>query len=576
MKDRVSNDIGMKEPLREWASINWKLIKKRVRNLRQRIYRATKKGKWNQVRSLMKLMLRSYSNLLLSVRRVTQENRGKQTAGVDNQVSLTPQQRVKLVREIQENTLWKVSPTKRVYIPKGKGKTRPLGIPTICDRITQARVKNALEPVWESRFENNSYGFRPGRSCHDAIEQAWIRLNSQGKDRWILEGDIQGAFDNISHEYLLKTIGKIPGRELIKQWLKAGYVEAQIFHKTQKGTPQGGIISPLLANIALDGMETLLSQFSKCRQCQYTDPKGKKRTKRVYRPRYGFVRYADDFIITAENREDLEAIKPVIEDWLHIRGLKLNEDKTQITHINEGFNFLGFHIRHYTGKCLIKPQKEKVKEFLSRIQQWLNQHKTVTAIAVIQHLSPLLRGWANYYRSQVSKETFSYVDHHLWQMLWKWSLRRHPSKGKRWVAQKYFRTLKGTKWHFAQPFQHRNGKQILICLPKLSFVPILRHIKVKGGASPDDSTLKLYWQNRQSQYGKSYWPKGSKLYQVAVHQNWHCPVCGEHLFNGELLHTHHHKKVQDGGTDQPENLIHLHQVCHRHLHLKPPSSFLKA
>jgi RNA-directed DNA polymerase len=242
VKDRVLTDIGALGSLPEWTSINWKLVKKRIRNLRRRIYRATKQGLWNRVRSLMKLMLRSYSNLLLSVRRVTQENQGKRTAGIDGQRALTPKERMELVHQMQRYTPWKVRPTKRVYIPKAKGK-RPLGIPTMMDRVAQAIVKNALEPSWEARFEANSYGFRPGRSCQDAMAQAHQRLR-KGMDTWILDADIRGAFDNISHTFILDTLGNIPGRELIKQWLKAGYVEAEVFHETHRGSPQGGELTP--------------------------------------------------------------------------------------------------------------------------------------------------------------------------------------------------------------------------------------------------------------------------------------------------------------------------------------------
>ncbi len=299
-KDRVTRDIGTEEPLNDWFDIDWQTVDKRVRNLRQRIYRATQDGQWNKVRSLMKLMLRSYSNLLQSVRKITQENKGRKTAGVDRQVVLTPKARLKLVQDMLEYETWKVKPARRVYIPKANGKQRPLGILTVKNRVAQAIVKNAVEPSWEARFETNSYGFRPGHSCHDAIEHCWIRLNRQGKDRWLLDADVSAAFDNLSHEHILKRLGNMPGRELIRQWLRAGYVEADIFHDTTSGVPQGGVVSPVAANIALDGLQALIG------------------------PKMGFIRYADDFICTTRTKEQIEAIKPVIEKWLAERGLALN------------------------------------------------------------------------------------------------------------------------------------------------------------------------------------------------------------------------------------------------------------
>ncbi len=336
---------------------------------------------------------------------------------------------------------------------------------------------------------------------------------------------------------MLRKIGSIPGHELIKQWLKAGYVEWGKLHPTELGTPQGGVISPLLANIALDGLQNHLG-------------KG-----------YRYVRFADDFVVMAKTLEAIEQALPKIRTWLKERGLELNEEKTRIVRKVEGFNFLGFNVRAYGPKLLIKPQREKVIGKLREIKDWLSKHKTVRTEAVARYLNPVLRGWTNYYRHVVSREIFQMFDNRLWEMLWRWAKRRHPNRGKRWIFKKYFEEGRYGATLYAE-VRDNGGKKSRIYLYKMPKTPITRHIKVKGKTSPDDPTLTKYWEERQMRRGKTYLAKGSKLYRIAESQDWKCVVCGNHLFNEEPVDLHHITSRRKGGSDDSENLAWLHEACH--------------
>lgn len=543
--------------LRRWQDVNWRLTIKAVKDLRQQIYRASQCGDHKKLRSLQRLMLQSRANAELSVRQVTQINKGRNTPGTDGLVATTPQERTELVKELLQDQTWKARPAKRVYIPKAKGKTRPLGIPTIADRCRQAMVKNALEPEWEAKFEPCSYGFRPGRSCHDAISRIFSLAQPQSNKKWVVDADIKGAFDHISHETLLTALDKFPAKKLVKQWLKSGIMEQGIFAKTEMGTPQGGVISPLLLNIALHGMEQAVGVSYKTRR-DYT----------AITSRRALIRYADDFVIFADTRKEAEAAQAEISDWLRVRGLELSPEKTQIRHLKEGFDFLGFNIRIYPerlthkDKLLITPSKASVQAFKDRLkQEWLDL-KGQNVQTVINRLNPILKGWGNYYRHVVSTKTFNSLDDFVHWKSRKWLKHTHPTKPMKWIERNYYGRLrmdKQDKWVLGnlQTGDH---------LTRMQWLNIKRHAPIIHGASPDNPEQREYWKQRNFKQVDTL--PHARQKRLAKKQRGICSVCRGSLFNGENLHVHHILPKAEGGTDHYRNLALLHVTCHQQVHRK--------
>jgi len=537
----------------DWRTLPWKRIQKNVRRLQQRIYRAERRGDWKRARNLQRLLLRSWSARCLAVRQVTQDNRGKRTAGVDGVASLTPGQRLKLAKKLRNLSDWKVAPIRRVYIPKpGRKEKRGLGIPVMADRAMQALVKMALEPEWEAKFEPNSYGFRPGRSAHDAIEAIFKGICL--KPKYVLDADIEKCFDRISHAALMVKLNSIqPMMRLIIGWLKAGILDGDEMIYPEAGTPQGGVISPLLCNVALHGLEETITQAAPRRY------------------RAIVVRYADDLVVLCADLETLIKLKEVAEEWLATMGLQLKPSKTRITHTlneyegNVGFDFLGFNVRQYhVGthrtrtyrgkpgfKTIIQPSKEAIERHHEKIGEVIRRHRGAPQKALIGALNPVIRGWTQYYRTCVAKRAFSTMDYQMSHKLARWAQHRHPDKKAGWRFRRYWRRGE-SRMIFS------DGENTLI---GYADTPIVRHVKVRGDKSPYDGDW-VYWVRRLGRDPT----KSDRVVKLLKRQGGRCVMCGLYFTAEDKMEVHHWD--EDRSNNRYRNLTLLHVHCHDQVHGK--------
>jgi RNA-directed DNA polymerase len=550
----------------EWKDLPWHKLERRAFKLQKRIFKASQRGDVKAVRRLQKTLMRSWSAKCLAVRRVTQDNQGKKTAGIDGIKALKPEQRLDLVNTLSLSQ--KAKPTRRVWIPKpGTEEKRPLGIPTMADRALQALVKQALEPEWEARLEPNSYGFRPGRSAHDAIAAIFSCISRKAK--YVLDADISKCFDSINHEALLAKLDTSPTiRRQIKSWLKSGVLDGKTLFPTDEGTPQGGVISPLLANIALHGMEQRINQafpkkeiWSKNKRIGYQNPAH-------------LIRYADDFVILHEDIEVVQKCQEIIAEWLQQMGLELKPSKTRLTHtLNEyegkiGFDFLGFMVRQYPSgkhhtskntkgellgyKTLITPSQESVSRHLEKLRKIIKFHQASTQLQLIKELSPVITGWSKYYSTVVSSEHYSKLDNWLYQRLRSWARRRHSQKNQHWISNKYWLIDKGDGWRFAAKNQDTIKK---IAMHRET--QIERHVKVQNNRSPYDGDW-VYWGSRMGRHPEI----NGRVATLLKKQKGKCSECRLYLKEGDILEVDHIIPRSQGGKDEYINLQLLHRHCH--------------
>lgn len=536
-----------------WNSIDWSRCHENVRKLQARIVKATKEGRWGKVKALQRLLTTSFSGKALAVKRVT-SNKGRNTPGVDGVVWSNPDAKSKGMLSLRRRG-YRPAPLRRIYIPKANGKRRPLGIPTIHDRAMQALHLLALDPVAETTADPNSYGFRPNRSTADAIEQCFKVLARKDRAQWILEGDIRGCFDNISHDWLVVNIPM--DKTILRKWLKAGYMESKAWFATGEGTPQGGIISPVLANMTLDGLETLLANRF---------PREIKRGGKRHYLKVNMVRYADDFIITGTSRELLEQeVLPLVVSFLNARGLELSPEKTVITHISRGFDFLGQNVRKYNGKLLVKPSRKNVKAFLLKVRSLIKKHRMAPQVRVLEIINPVIRGWANYHRHVVSKDVFSKVDHQIWRALWNWARFRHPNKGRRWVLKRYFHPVKSRNQVFGVELSKavaETKERARTNLVHTSEIAIRRHRKIDGQANPYDPDWSEYFEERFRSKMLQTRKGGRKVLSLWLAQDGVCPVCQQLLSLDERWYSRHIQRCGSGDSDGGTDWVLLHDSCH--------------
>ena len=565
----VAKNTGAVSTPLNWDTIQWETAKEEVMKLQVRISKATKQKRWAKVKSLQWILTHSFYAKCLAVKRVS-TNRGKSTPGVDKVILKNGREKLSMVSSLTRRG-YKPQPLRRIYIPKSSGnKKRPLSIPTMYDRAQQALHTLALTPIAETMADYNSYGFREKRSTADAIQRIYMAISQRRSVQWILEGDIKGCFDNIDHKWLSKNV--VTDQQMLSKWLKAGYLEKGALFPTKAGTPQGSIISPCLANMVLDGMELALDKVFGGHQ-NLAQRKVREARRLVKHNGVKFCRYADDFIVTGASKELLEEkVKPIIREFLRERGLELSEEKTKVTHTTEGFDFLGQNVRRYVlksgrSKLLIKPAAKNYKAFMSKVRKTIKEMPTVKQEELILRLNPMITGWANYHKHIVAKKMYNKLDHDIWLCLWRWAVRRHPNKGRRWISAKYFSPIKGNARPFNCKIKDETGETRKLVLTAASDTKIVRYVQITIKANPFDPEWEAFFEKRATYKMQNNKGGRQKLKTIWNYQKGICPYCKESLSESTSKSVIQYVKSRlKGGDVRVKNLNLLHRECHEKAH----------